>query len=1244
MLDVTPEDISQLTDSDLRELIGRLCEAEVASRGHSTAHVTWGGNQTAADGGIDARVSLEPGSSIKGFIPRPSTGFQVKQPKMPRAKIIREMRPKGELRPAIRRLASETGAYIVVSSSDSTTGTALEDRLKALREALGGLDSADSLYTDFYDQGRVATWVRAHPGLVAWVRRRVGRSLRGWQPYGSWSGSQEGLKEEYLWDDQVRVHLDPRHNSRPLPMVEAIDSVRDDLATPRKVVRLVGLSGVGKTRFAQALFEAQIGLRPLPQSLALYTNLSDSPEPQPIALASDLIAKRTRAVLIIDNSPADLHQRLSEICGGPDSSLSVLTIEYDVREDHPENTSVVRLDTSSLDLIVKLVRRRYPQVSQVDARTIADFSGGNARIAITLAETIRPSATIKGLTNEELFRRLFHQRHEPDKPLYLAAQACSLVYSFQGEALEGEDSEIPRLAALAAQTPLECFRHIADLSQRQLVQSRGPWRAVLPHAIANRLAASALESIHYSIIDQQLVSHGTERLARSFSRRLSFLHDHPKAVSIVESWLAPEGLLGNVSTLNEAQQAMFNNVAPVSPEAALAALERATDAMSWGRYAALLASLAYDASLFPRAARLLAGAAVRGLDQQAFTSLFSLHFSGTHAGFNDRLAVVEELLTAESEKQRQAGLAALERVLDTRWHPSIRSFEFGARSRDYGYRPKNQAEVVHWFSAGLALVKRLAEEQELVRHGLRQVLARKFGALWISVPIHDELEAVARKFGHEEFWPDGWMACRETLRFERDNLPLDLLERLSALEAELRPRSLLEQVQGSVLRDPGAVTFDHAGSQEDQLDAEARELGRLVAEEEQGLFDEILPELLSGESRVSQFGRGLAFASSAVVSFLWNRAVEEFAHVEPARRRISLFWGMLAELWNRDGDLAHLLLDEVSSQAHMLPFLPSLESALPLDERGIKRLKKALTEERMPVSEFRALASGRATQSVSGDVLAQLLLPLAEKLSGYEAALEIFCKRLRQDRIANRGHDPGLLHLGRALLQRLVYPSNDAFRDQRLAEVARACLGNPEGEEVAFIVAGRLRNALKASQTHSPENDHLLRALLTVQPVCTLDALAEGDQDAVEAGIEAFAVLDTDPSPADVLSAETLNCWCRGDHSRYLFAASIVPFACQSGSSGEPVWSEQAKTLLANAPDQKRVLEVFIERFEPTSYGGSLAEILARNAVLLESVAPLVDVDVADFLRAEGSRLATAIAAARQEELEWERGRNETFE
>lgn len=44
MLDITKEDIRSLNDTDLRILIGRLCEAELYEKNRSTKAVSYGGN------------------------------------------------------------------------------------------------------------------------------------------------------------------------------------------------------------------------------------------------------------------------------------------------------------------------------------------------------------------------------------------------------------------------------------------------------------------------------------------------------------------------------------------------------------------------------------------------------------------------------------------------------------------------------------------------------------------------------------------------------------------------------------------------------------------------------------------------------------------------------------------------------------------------------------------------------------------------------------------------------------------------------------------------------------------------------------------------------------------------------------------------------------------------------------------------------------------------------------------------
>jgi hypothetical protein len=123
---------------------------------------------------------------------------------------------------------------------------------------------------------------------------------------------------------------------------------------------------------------------------------------------------------------------------------------------------------------------------------------------------------LSGFRDEELFERLFTQRHGSSKDLLISAEACSLVYSFEGTDTISDKSELKFLASLVDKSTQELYRDLGTLKERELLQSRDVWRAVLPQAIANRLAKRALESIPKDTLVKAFLTSGFERLLKSF--------------------------------------------------------------------------------------------------------------------------------------------------------------------------------------------------------------------------------------------------------------------------------------------------------------------------------------------------------------------------------------------------------------------------------------------------------------------------------------------------------------------------------------------------------------------------------------------------------------------------------------------------------------------------------------------------------------------------------------------------------
>ena len=87
LFDIISEHIFALDDEGLRLLIARLCKADLRLRGLPVSAVLHGGNQIAADGGIDVRIELPADTEISRFIPRPATGSQAKADDMPASEI-----------------------------------------------------------------------------------------------------------------------------------------------------------------------------------------------------------------------------------------------------------------------------------------------------------------------------------------------------------------------------------------------------------------------------------------------------------------------------------------------------------------------------------------------------------------------------------------------------------------------------------------------------------------------------------------------------------------------------------------------------------------------------------------------------------------------------------------------------------------------------------------------------------------------------------------------------------------------------------------------------------------------------------------------------------------------------------------------------------------------------------------------------------------------------------------------------
>lgn len=1264
MFEISGSHISALNDSDLRTLIVLLCEAELRRAQLPVSAVTAGGNQDAVDGGLDVRVDLPTSTKISGFIPRPITAFQVKVPDIPRSAILQEMCPAGALRPVFQELASASGAYIIISAHGSTSNSALQRRREAMREAVASAQNAQALVLDFYDREHIATWVRDHPGIVVWVRERIGQSIRGWRPYASWAASSESLEAEYLFDEKSRFYDWRSLQGREQTILEGIQSIREVLTRPKGVVRLVGLSGMGKTRLVQALFDARVGNRELDPTLAIYTDLAEEPDPSPRDLMRRLVQNEQRAIVVVDNCPPDTHRALAAICTELSGAISLITVEYDVGDDDPEGTEVFRLEAASDGIIERLLECRALQVSEVDRRRIAEFSGGNARIALALSHTVRRGESVSDLSDKQLFERLFHQRRPQDEDLLSAAQVCSLVYSFNGEEFDGDAAELPFLAELAELTPGHLYRSVTELRSRGLVQHRSKWRAVLPPALANRLARQALERMPPQHTASIFMDQAPGRLLVSFSRRIGYLHDCEEAQKIADIWLSDGGPLFSLSQLNQNGIAIFRNVAPVMPETALTVLERNVNTANgsgcldpsrpgYHTWISLLKSLAYDTTLFKRATLLLsrfAGAEPpnkNGSARGPFNNLFQFCLSGTHASIDQRLEVINILFESEDENLQSCGFDALGTLLQTSYFTSVYGFEFGTRPRDFGSHLHSRSDLASWYRSTIAYVLAKILSNGPLADKARSILAQNLRGLWINANVTDELNSVVSAIATQGFWREGWIAVRNTMRFDAERMSPNDLNRLRTLEEILSPKDVLQKTRAYIFSkswmdldiadgEPG----EDSGSIIRRVYETTEALGREVARDT-NTFEVLLPELVRGDinrSSCSLFGRGLA-TGAVNLSDMWRRLVDAFIAVPERERNIEVIKGFLGTAATRDAEITNSFLDFAIDNPILGHWFPILQMGVDIDQLGVDRLRNSLQLRLAPSWTYGDLGHIGANR-ISTSSMRRLALGISLLSNGFKVAVDVLVTWLHSARSSGTQIDNELIQCGRELLRQYTFEGIDYMFDYHLGELVEACFADADAAPDAANVCRRLKEALMEHRVYSSNCICLTKKLFHTQPVVALDEFLGDNSGDSRYLFFRFFNLDHE-NPLEAIPIETLTAWAQIDPPVRFprLASAITPFKSITGRAGLEL-RPLVLQIVNSAPDRVAILSEFGTHSGVGGWIGSFADVLEGRRALPRAFFSDLDPAVVAWARGKDAELERLAIIERSRERRGE----ESFE
>lgn len=1265
--DVPTDRLSELHDADLRELVARLCEAERERNGGHRTEVRWGGAQTAPDGGLDVMVQVSGDFDPTPVIPRRIIGIQVKKSDLGPTPIKTEMCPSGTLRESILEIARQSGAYLIVSVGVDCAKKRLDVRRNAMRLAIGPYPEASALHTDFIDRHALARWVSAHPSVSLWLRDRLGLPrLNGWVGYSRWSSTPEGVDDTLIIQRGLRFRLPNSEVFEAVP--NGIEAIRTLVRDSKKAIRIAGLSGIGKTRLAQALFEETDLGEPLPRTWAVYTDVGKDPDPLPLSMLETLIAERSPAVLIIDNCPPETHRVLAEKLAKSDGKVRLITIEYDVRDDRPEETEVVRIEAESPEIVEVLIRRRHPNRSSEDAHRLADLAGGNARLALALAAAAPETGSLSSFGEEALFGRLFWQRGQLNPHFEQSAEALSLVYSFDVEGLEQPD-ELKFLSGLTGIPRLTLHRHATMLVDRGLAQVRGRWRAVLPHALANRLADRAIRGLPWRDIAIAFGRPETARLRRSFGRRLAYLHDLQEARQIVLHWMQVGGPLDASQGAALYDLNLLERVCHLVPAEALDHLQNLAERFSAEdivsqkieQITRLLARLAFDPDYFDSAVRGLTELAVSIEDSEAdnagraIESLFGLHLSGTLAQTVQRVAAARLAIYSQNPKVAKCGLTMLRTALKTSmWSSSIVSTD-DARPNAFGWKPSGP-EVVEWFRDWMAL----GEAAALAAPGAmgkkaKDILAKGISDIWRWVPpLRGDIEATAARLSEREPWVEGWNALRSMrsldARREKDHDDIEV-GRLSALISSLEPMDLLDRTR-ALLRSEGYFSEEPEGDGERDYEsalhlhsAKLRGIGKELAER-RDVLDALGSELFEAlHNNPLEIGFGIGSASADPIG-QWRQLRDIYLSVPALTRSPVVLSGFLAALDERFPDAAIDIRNECLDHPSLRRTYGAFAPAGHISEIELDRLTKAASDAEVRAAQFgRLIWADR--HGLTDAQRVRLLSAMQHGQNGPEAVINAMGMLIHSEEEALRDWPPELRDIGISAVVTALTREKDnlnSMLDLYAARVVKKCL--LFRDEVG---ARRLIDALVAHAERRYGSlydvEKTAGVLAERAPMIFLDrTLASSDR---RFRLRRGATFGR--SPLASVEPQTLIDWCRmGGQERWIAVAEVIhPFGHDDGHDGETKvtsLSEQALSLVDSAPDAEAVVAVLAAHVQPSGWSGSLADIMERRLAALEQVSNSPVEGVRQAFDRHAAVLRREIARERDRERKEDHERDLSFE
>jgi hypothetical protein len=340
------------------------------------------------------------------------------------------------------------------------------------------------------------------------------------------------------------------------------------------------------------------------------------------------------------------------------------------------------------------------------------------------------------------------------------------------------------------------------------------------------------------------------------------------------------------------------------------------------------------------------------------------------------------------------------------------------------------------------------------------------------------------------------------------------------------------------------------------------------------------------------------------------------------------------------------LLDEALVDERLHPYLLYWQLNAGINGEAFKRMMKIIALATMPVSTFRQLALGRAHEGLDDERLHAILQAIMGREGGDVVAAEILGMRVFGRRADKLPVSESLKATGREFLAKVQPARGTARLDHLLGQVIEVAFDKPEHEPQVRALCTGILAAFNSRKIYALDLGEIITALTKTFPRIVLDIFIEQGNGKGRIGGSLFKDMSgARTSPLDAIPEDVWMAWAaEKPETRYELLAQVVRFSGADDGKHPMAWSPGAKKLIEVAPEPRKVLDTFLQRFRPNGWSGSLADTLAAMTPLIETLKGHPKEQIAAWANERAPAFAADIERERAQEAAEYRARDQAFE